>query len=301
MKKSFIRVVALLAAALIPLVMTFQSLREKKSGTAAAPRVEKPFVIIIPSYNNSSYCEQNILSVLHQSYGNFRVIFIDDASTDDTYDRVKALVDRSPNKDKVTLLKNGGNQGSLKNLYNAIHSCKDHEIVVWCDGDDLLAHPYVLKRLNKVYSNSEIWMTYGNYLDYPTYKQKPQLCQKFPKSVIKSKRFRQYKWVTSHLHSFYAGLFKKISTEHLIKDGAFLPVAGDVAAILPMLEMAAGHFQFIDEVLYLYNRKNPLSDHLNHRLVLQNAYDRHVRSLPSYEPLADAPYEPVNQHVKAVR
>ncbi len=295
MKKSFIRIALLLIAALIPLVLIFLSLREKKNDKITTALVEKPFVIIVPSYNNAISCEQTILSVLSQAYGNFRVIFIDDASTDGTYEKVKDVVDRSPLKDKVTLLKNWESQGFLKNLYAAIHSCQDNEIAVWVDGKDLLAHPFVLKKLNKVYSNPDIWMTYGNYLDYPSYKQNPQLCQKFPKSVLKSRRFRQHKWITSHLHTFYAGLFKKISTEHLVKDGAFLPVAGDLAIMLPMLEMAADHFQFIDEVLYLYNRKSPLSRQLNQKLVLQNSYERLVRSLPSYQPLEQAPYFEVAQ------
>ncbi|HEX2579789.1 MAG TPA: glycosyltransferase [Rhabdochlamydiaceae bacterium] len=289
MKKKFIKGGVLFVACLIPLVLVF--IPKKSKIASKAPLTEKPFVIVVPSYNNAAFCEQNILSVLHQQYENYRVIFIDDASKDDTYDKVKALVDRSPKKKTVVLIKNNENQGSLKNLYTAIHSCKDHEIIVRVDGDDQLAHPFVLKKLNKVYADSNIWMTYGNYLDTPTYKQKPQLCQKFPKSVLKSQRFRQYKWVTSHLHTFYAGLFKKISPDHLTKDGQFLPVAGDVAIILPMLEMASSHFQFIEDVLYLYNRSNPLSDHLSNRLVLQNSYDRYVRSLPSYPPLEHPPYE----------
>jgi glycosyltransferase involved in cell wall biosynthesis len=290
MKKSFIRIGLLLGACLIPIVFFFVSPQDKKAPRASMIFAEKAFVIIVPSYNNSAYCEQNILSILHQQYENYRVVFIDDASKDDTFEKVKALVDRSPKKDKVTLIKNTENKGSLTNLYHAAHSCKDQEIVVCVDGDDQLAQPFVLKKLNKVYADQSIWMTYGNYLDYPTYKQKPQLCQKFPKSVLRTHRFRQYKWVTAHLHTFYAGLFKKISPEHLSKDGEFLPVAGDVAIILPMLEMAAGHFQFIEDILYLYNRTNPLSDHLSSRLVLQNSYDRYVRSLPSYQPLGQPPY-----------
>jgi len=292
MKKKFIRGLILFGTCLIPLVLIFLSSGDKKnkrvSNTSLA---EKAFVIVVPSYNNSSFCQQNILSILHQQYENYRVIFIDDASKDDTYDKVKALVDGSPKKDKVVLIKNTENQGSLKNLYQAINSCKDQEIIVRVDGDDQLAQPFVLKKLNKVYADPNVWMTYGNYLDTPTYKQKPQLCQKFPKTVLRTQRFRQYKWVTSHLHTFYAGLFKKISPDHLKKDGQFLPVAGDVAIILPMLEMASGHFQFIEDILYLYNRSNPLSDHLSKRLVLQNSLDRYVRSLPSYHPLDHPPYE----------
>lgn len=289
MKKSFIKVVLLLGTTLIPLMLIFYYLGEKKFPKSSDPIAEKPFVIVVPSYNHEAYCEQNILSIVNQQYGNFRIIFIDDGSKDETYERVKALIDRSQNKDKVTLLKNWESQGALKNLYTAIHTCKADEIIVPVDGKDLMAHPFVLKKLNKIYANAEIWMTYGNYLDYPSYKQKPRLCQKFPKSVLRSHRFRHYKWVTAHLHTFYAGLFQKISPEHLTRDGTFLPVAGEIAMMIPMLEMAAGHFQFIDDVLYLHNRTHPL----NERIVLQNSYDRYVRSLPSYQPLEQAPYLPL--------
>lgn len=288
MKKSFIKVALLLGIALIPLMLNFFS-GEKKHSRTSDPLIEKPFAVVVTSYHHEAYCEQNILSILNQQYGNFRVIFIDDGSKDATYERVQALVDRSPNKNKVTLLRNWESQGALKNLYTAIHTCKADEIIVPVDGKDLMAHPFVLKKLNKVYSNPEIWMTYGNYLDYPSYKQKPRLCQKFPKSVLRSHRFRHYKWVTAHLHTFYAGLFQKISPEHLTREGNFLPVAGEIAMMIPMLEMAAGHFQFIDEVLYLHNRTHPLHE----RLVLQNSYDRYVRSLPSYLPLEQAPYLPL--------
>jgi glycosyltransferase involved in cell wall biosynthesis len=291
MKKSFIKALLLSGAALIPLMLIFFSLREKKAREDISPLSEKPFVIVIPSHNNEATCEQNILSALNQQYGNFRIVFIDDGSKDSTYEKVKALVDRSPHHDKVTLLRNWETEGSLKNFYNAVHACKDEEIVVRVEGHDLLAHPFVLTKLNKVYANPEIWLTYGNYLDYPSYKQKPKLCQKFPKTVLRSQRFRHYKWVTAPLHTFYAGLFKKISSDHLIREGSFLPVAGDVAVMIPMLEMASNHFQFIDEVLCLCNKTHPFSS-LKDKLVLHHSYDRYVRSLPSYQPLEHAPYLP---------
>ncbi|MBS0649511.1 MAG: glycosyltransferase family 2 protein [Verrucomicrobia bacterium] len=291
MKKSFIKALLLSGAALIPLMLIFFSVREKKMEGNSSPLSEKPFVIVISSYNNETTCEQNILSALSQQYSNFRIVFMDDDSKDGTYEKVKALVDRSPHQEKVTLLRNWEAEGTLKNLYQAVHGCKDEEIVVRLEGHDLLAHPFVLTKLNKVYANPAIWMTYGNYLDYPSYQQKPRLCQKFPKTVLRSQRFRHYKWVTAPLHTFYAGLFKKISSDHLIREGKFLPMAGEVAVMIPMLEMASNHFQFIDEVLYLCNR-TPLFSHLKDRLVLHHTYDRYVRSLPAYQPLEHAPYLP---------
>lgn len=290
MKKTIIRSLFLIGGLLVPLAVIFVSVRENKRNRLSGPLPEKPFVIVIPSYNNALFCEQNLISILNQQYDNFRVIYIDDASKDETYEKVKAFVDRSPLKDRVTIIHRKENQGSIKNLFDAVHSCNDEEIVVRVDGDDFLAHPLVLKKLNKIYANSSIWMTYGNYLDYPTYKQKPQICQKIPRTILRSKRFRHYKYVTAHLHTFYAGLFKKVSPNHLMKEGKFLPMGGDVALMIPMLEMAAGHFRFIDEVLYLYNRTNPLNDHKTN-LALQSSCDAYIRALPSYEPLEEPPYK----------
>lgn len=291
MKKSFIRLSLLGIGLIFPITLVILSTKEKRRHRQFNPAAEKPFVIVIPSYNNADYCEQNLLSVLNQRYRNFRVVYIDDASTDETVQKVKAIIERSPLKNQITLIERKQNQGSLSNLYDTIHQCRDDEIVVRVDGDDFLAHPFVLKKLNKVYADPDVWMTYGNYLDYPSYQQEPQLCQEFPKSILRNHRFRHYKWVTAHLHTFYAGLFKKISPHHLMKEGKFLPMAGDVAFMLPLLEMSAGHFRFIKEVLYLYNRKNPISDHIKN-LPLQSAFEGYVRSLPSYQPLDNPPYPP---------
>ena len=45
---------------------------------------ERSIVVIIPSYNNVRWVEKNLMSVFEQKYENFRVIYIDDCSTDGT-------------------------------------------------------------------------------------------------------------------------------------------------------------------------------------------------------------------------
>src|ERR1700733_7929082 len=60
-----------------------------------AVKEHKPIVVVIPSYNNPPYCERNLRSVLDQKYDNFRVIYIDDCSADNTYASVQQLVESS--------------------------------------------------------------------------------------------------------------------------------------------------------------------------------------------------------------
>jgi len=283
MKKLFFIFVFAIGAA--GFIGPFLLLKKEKKPKPTLPAAEKPFVVIIPSYNNSAFCEQNLISVLTQNYGNFRIIYIDDCSKDDTVAKVSYLIDHSPLKDKITLVQNRINLGALKNLYTAIHSCRDDEIVVTVDGDDFLAHAHVLKKLNAVYADENVWMTYGNFLDYPTYRQKPLICKPIPQNVIRAKSYRKAEWVASHLRTFYAGLFKKISQEHFLYQGEFLPMGWDLAFMIPMLEMADGRFRFIDEVLYLYNRSNPINDHKKN-LQLQSECAAYVRNLPPYDSLS---------------
>ncbi len=62
-----------------------------------------------------------------------------------------------------------------------------------------------------------------------------------------------------------------------MKEGIYLPMAGDVALIIPLLEMAGEHVRYIDEVLYLYNRINPISDHKKNLGSSQSARDMSAR------------------------
>ena len=50
------------------------------------------FKIVVPSYNNEQWVEPNIASILNQTYDNFDVLYIDDASTDSTLQQVRRIV-----------------------------------------------------------------------------------------------------------------------------------------------------------------------------------------------------------------
>lgn len=234
---------------------------KKQKTETVASHEEKPFVIIVPSYNNSAFVEKNLRSIYTQSYKNYRVIYIDDHSADDTHLKAKKLITELQQTQRTHLIRNEQNQGALANLYNAIHSCQDHEIVILVDGDDFLAHEHVLSILNQTYQDSSVWMTYGNFLDYPTYQQNPVRCKELPDGVVKRNSFRKHEWVTTHLRTFYASLFKKIHLQDMVHRGRFFPMGWDLAFMMPMLEMSGPHVRFVKDTLYLYNRNNPISDH----------------------------------------
>ena len=263
--------------------LAFSLVKERQGETADLG--EKRIAVIIPSYNNERWCDKNIDSVLEQNYSNFELVYIDDCSTDDTYKRVRARVDASPLKNKVTVIKNETRRGALANLYYAIHALDDRIIAVTVDGDDWLAHKDVLARVNKAYQNSNVWMTYGQFEAHP--QGSLGICRSIDESVIKDKSYRSAPWVTSHLRTFYAGLFKQVKREDLTFNGDFFGVTWDQAFEFPMLEMCDGKWEFISEVLYIYNQANPLND-FRARLREQLFFERVIRNKAKYEPLQTA-------------
>lgn len=64
--------------------------------------------VIIPNYNHARFLEQRIETVLNQTYQDFEVILLDDASTDDSLD----IINRYYINPKITILINKENSGS---------------------------------------------------------------------------------------------------------------------------------------------------------------------------------------------
>lgn len=219
---------------------------------------EKPFVIIIPSYNNALFYEKNLHSVLNQNYQNYRVIYIDDASPDGTGNLVQDYLNENDIDHRVTLIQNQTRIKALANKYKGAWLCRPDEIIVDLDGDDWLVHENVLSYLNMIYADPDIWVTYGQFVYYPC--GTPGWAAEVPNHIIQENAFREYSWVTTALRTFYAGLFQKITREDLLLNGDFFPMAGDLAYMFPICEMAGFHSRFIPETLYVYNITTTIND-----------------------------------------
>ncbi len=243
---------------------------------------ERYIVVIIPSYNNERWCKLNLESVFQQNYSNFHVVYIDDNSSDATYPTVQAYVQERNKNGLVTLIKNEERKGAMHNLYHAIHACDPHAIVATLDGDDWFKGNNVLRLINQAYSDPNVWMTYGQYEEFPA--NRIGICHDMPEEVIQEKSYRKQRWFTSHLRTFYAGLFHKIKEEDMKYEQRFFDVAWDQAFLFPMLEMADGHLKFIDQVLYVYNQANPLND-FKQKLQRQLYCERLIRFKKQYPAL----------------
>lgn len=223
---------------------------------------QRPIVVVVPSYNNQQWTEQNLNTILTQQYDNFRVIFIDDCSSDNNYLIAKNCIDNHRAWHRTTLVHNQTRQGAMANLYNAIHSCPDDAIIATVDGDDWLPHAHVLSYLNNEYSTSNIWLTFGQFVSYP--RTLKGFNAPFEKHIIQNNQFRQSRGhlPMSHLRTFEAWLFKRVKLKDFMYEGKFLSMTWDKAMMAAMVEMAGERHKCIEnEILYVYNEANPINDH----------------------------------------
>lgn len=266
----------------------FKASQPKTKAPCYAVTEHKPFVFVIPSYNNRQWVEKNLRSIFEQRYDNFRILYIDDASTDGTLEQVVAFTKEQGQEHRLQVWHNESNRGAVENIYRAVHSCEEREIVILCDGDDWLAHDKVLQKLNEKYANPSVWATYGSYIEYPSYTHTlGNFSQPLPANVLKNHSIREFTkkhWCLSHMRTFYAGLFKKIQLKDLLKEGKYFDATYDVAIMLPIVEMAQDHVHYMKEIFYIYNRASLINDD-KVRPNEQQEVKNYIVSLPQYAPV----------------
>jgi glycosyltransferase involved in cell wall biosynthesis len=89
--------------------------------------------VVIPAYNREKVILRTIASVLVQTYHDFEVIVIDDASTDSTSDIVTSLAEKD---ERVSLVKHATNKGAQAARNTGIKNARG-EWIAFLDSDDI--------------------------------------------------------------------------------------------------------------------------------------------------------------------
>jgi len=111
--------------------------------------MSKPKVsVILPTFNRAKYLDRAISSVLSQSFYDFELIIVDDASTDNTEEIVELFRD-----ERIIYVKNPRNLGGAAARNVGIRIAKG-EFIAFQDSDDLW-HPDKLEIQMKVFENEE--------------------------------------------------------------------------------------------------------------------------------------------------
>lgn len=218
-----------------------------------------PFVLLIYGHNSAKWIKPNLASVFKQNYKNFRIIYVDDASQDETSKMIKTYLE-GQYPDNFQLISHKKHQGKLKVLYTVINDCMDKEIVVLLDGKDWLVNEWVISNLCKTYTDNDIWLTYGSCVPYPQGCNIGIRTAPTPDEIVEKRHFRKV-FLFMPLRSFYAWLFKQIEQEDLIDSATddFYEQAAECHIMWPLLEMAHTRFKYIEGINYIVNCHDPIT------------------------------------------
>ena len=118
--------------------------------------------IIIPVYNSQKYINKTIKSVFRQTYKNWKLIIIDDASTDDTKKILETIFKKKKVRKKITILKNNINMGQAFSRNRGLKYSKS-KFVTFLDSDDFW-------QKNKLKKQIKFMLKYNYDFTYSDYK-----------------------------------------------------------------------------------------------------------------------------------
>jgi glycosyltransferase involved in cell wall biosynthesis len=250
---------------------------------------EPAFRFVVAAYAAEPWIRRCLRSIQRQTVRSFRCMVVDDQSPDGTFEAARDAVAGDERFVVERAARKAYALGNRVRIVREIATDRDDVLVV-VDGDDWLAHDRVLETLSRAYADPDVWMTYGSHRRWKNkllhrigWTKRRGIAEPYPPGVLRERSFRDHPFLASHLRTFKRFLFNAIHDGDLREaDGSYYAVGGDVADTVPMLEMAGpDHIQFIEEVLYVYNGSNALSDHRVNRDAQVRVHER-IRSRPRY-------------------
>tara|TARA_R110002050_G_scaffold78025_2_gene166550 strand:- start:80 stop:2452 length:2373 start_codon:yes stop_codon:yes gene_type:complete len=248
------------------------------------------FIIISTCYNKDKWVKNNVNSLKSQSNQNFKVYYGYDKSTDNTLKYLKESI--GEDTDKYQIIHNEGEKSFLGNFVHVYKYLKENQlvnkedIIIEIDADDWLLHSFILQYLDQVYQNPDIWMTYGQYMEYPSGELGGHFNMHIEDKVDSLNAYRRAPFAYSHLRTYKSWLLDKISDKDLIdpRTGKYFKHAGDFALCMPMVEMAGkNRIHRVDNPVYVLNRHEDLENESKDNLHSQKECDLSIRSLPVRE------------------
>lgn len=202
--------------------------------------------IIMPVHNGEEYIEEAINSIKQQTYKNWRLIIIDDASTDNTINVIENNINDI--KNKVLLIKSNNNIGSAEARNLGIRK-SNNRYIAFLDADDIWYKDKLRKQIEFMRKNNySFTYTLFTYLK----KQKKKEVKVFPKSL----NYKQALGNTFILTSTVIIDTKYVSKEKIFMKNVFNEDTATWWQILKSGNIAYG----LKENLTLYRiRKNSLS------------------------------------------
>ena len=251
------------------------------------------FYVLIRSWDSFEWFDRCINSVFNQTYRNYKILFVDDASY---YSKKQQEYIRKRLKNHVVIF-NKIRRYSVYNAYCLIHKyAKNNDAVILnLDGDDWLLEKNSLKHIAAVYQkNRGCLLTYGECYIWGgkgLSEKKSRFIKhysniRYPIDIVRKLSYRRQPFYPFHPLTWRVSLYKKIKKKDFLRpDGSWLQYGQDLAIFFPLLEMANGRFKVLKKSLYVYNDANPLSD-LKRNLIKHLKDELIIRKYIAYDPVS---------------
>jgi len=246
------------------------------------------FSILIPAYNCRNLILSTVQSVMNQTYRNFEIIIIDDASTDDTGWYVDRL--RDLHRPLTKVVHRSENRGPTSSLIRG-QWIADGDVMVQVDGDGDIIEPNTLELYAKEYQDPETWLC-GSMLDIKTKGQRipsPQFmfnnqCNRFGGvQQFQPRSWRKWLWY-------------KVPNQALRNPwtNEYWRSCSDASFLWVMWELAGrDRVAYVWKPLYVHNHDNPLNMFKDEKMRKErDGFFDYIRSLQPYQRLESRDSEP---------
>lgn len=128
----------------------------RKAGKPVDPAFLPPVRVLVPAHNEAKVIERTLNTLLTSDYPNLAVTVIDDGSTDDTPDIVRAFAKLHPSIELIVQA-NGGKAEALNNGFRQSRE----DILVTIDADTIV-FPHTVRRLVEPFADPTVDAVCGN-------------------------------------------------------------------------------------------------------------------------------------------
>ena len=138
--------------------------------------------VIMPSWNTAKWIGESIESVVNQTYKKWELIIVDDCSTDNTEEIVRAFSD-----ERIKFFKNEKNLGAALTRNRALREAKG-ELISFLDSDDVW-NPDKLEKMVKFMKDNDYVFAYHDYEKIDEESKPLNIYVTGPKIVTKRKMY----------------------------------------------------------------------------------------------------------------
>ena len=205
------------------------------------------FLIIVAGWNCETYVKGCLESIKAQTYKDFNVIVVDDASTDGTWNEVCKY------SNDWTRQKNTKNMGGFFNFDSWTRDWENYDIAVPFALDDIMK-PNALELIAEQYDKGA-WMTYGTYINKDGFVYTDL---EYPEHIHQTRDYRKDKFRCTGLRTYYKKLYELTQVPPM--DEIERKQYYDLEYAFQLMEMCGkDRIGVIKEPIYEYNNKNPNS------------------------------------------